>query len=179
MTVTLDVPTITTDRLILRCIDSADLDRWVEISSDPEFYRHLGGPTDRAGVWRNMALQLGHWALRGYGLWAVEEKTTGNLVGRVGLWGEEDWPGVEAAWFLDPAVWGRGYATEAGAAAIRFAFEKVGVDEVISVIRPDNTRSIRVAERLGETFQRTEFLHGADKSIYAVTREKWAARTGG
>ncbi|KLL11893.1 hypothetical protein BL254_17265 [Protofrankia sp. BMG5.30] len=173
----MDVPTIVTDRLVLRCIDAADLNRWVEIASKPEFYRYLSGPTDRASAWRNIALQLGHWVLRGYGLWAVDETATGSMVGRVGLWGEEDWPGVEAVWFLDPAVWGRGYATEAGAAAVRFAFEKVGTDEVISVIRPDNVRSVRVAERLGKTFQRTEHLHGADKSVYAITRGEWEART--
>ncbi len=126
-----------------------------------------------------MATTLGHWALWGYGLWSVVETATGALVGRAGLWNEPGWPGVEAAWFVGRPYWGHGFAPEAGQASLRFAFERLAVDQVVSVIDADNAQSIRVAEKVGETYHHTEFLHGKDQAVYAITRETWKARTGG
>lgn len=172
----LDIPIVTTERLILRGIEPGDVEAFAAMNTDPEYTRYLGGPRPLVDTWRGMATQIGTWALRGLGLWAVVEQEAGEVVGRAGLWWEPGWPGVEAAWFIAPSRWGRGYAPEAAEAALRFAFEVHGVDRVVSVIRPDNAASIRVAEKIGETYDHTEHLHGADKLVYAITRQEWQAQ---
>ncbi len=175
----LDIPTVTTRRLILRGTEQGDFEAYTAMDADPAFTRFIGGPkTNPALAWRGMALQIGTWALRGLGLWTAVERATGEVVGRTGLWWEPGWPGIEAVWFIIPSRWGRGYAPEAARAALRFAFENHDADRVVSVIRPDNIQSIRVAEKIGESFDHTEHLHGADKSVYAITRDSWTATQG-
>ena len=140
--------------------------------ADPEVMRFLedGRPLDRAAAFRSMAVHLGHWQLRGYGQWALEDRATGGLVGRAGLWQPEGWPGLEVGWLLERGSWGRGFATEAGRAAIDYAFRELGARKVISLIRPDNRASIRVAERLGESYRETIEIAGARASIYGLDR---------
>src|SRR5690349_2032399 len=140
--------------------------------ADADVMRFLedGRPLGRDAAWRSMAVHLGHWCLRGYGQWALEERATGVFVGRAGLWQPEGWPGLEVGWILGRAHWGRGYATEAGRAAIAYAFRELGAGEVISLIRPDNHGSIAVAQRLGETFQRAIELSGDRALVYGLRR---------
>src|SRR5437870_13492027 len=76
-----------------------------------------GRPTDAAETWRPICLFIGHWYLRGYTLWAVEAKATGEFVGRVGPWRPEGWPDLEIGWAVDRSRWGRGYATGASRTA--------------------------------------------------------------
>lgn len=115
---------------------------------------HTEHPPTRADAWEQMAAFLGQWALRGHGQWALEDRRTGRLLGRAGLHQPErvDWPGLEVGWTLHPDHWGHGYATEAGAAAIDYAFEVLARDEVVSIIHPDNHGSQAVARRLGLDF---------------------------
>ena len=86
----------------------SDLDAYAEMCGDPEVMRYLGDGHrfSRAEAWRNMALVIGHWQLRGFGLWAVEEKRTELCVGRVGCWQPEGWPGLEVGWALRRQFWG-------------------------------------------------------------------------
>ncbi|WP_261562303.1 GNAT family N-acetyltransferase [Frankia tisae] len=171
------IPTLTTKRLTLRPIVRDDLDGFAAMWSDEEFTRHIGGPTDRHGTWHNLAGNIGCWELEGVGPWSVVERVTGTLVGRAGLWSEPGWPGIEAVWFIGRQWWGRGFGTEAAAAAIAWAFEtRPALPEVVSVIRATNTASIRLAERLGMHLARTEQLHGAEKGVYAITRSEWVSR---
>jgi RimJ/RimL family protein N-acetyltransferase len=167
------IPILTTDRLILRPLRREDLDAYAAIWADPMFAEHIGGPLDRHATWHDMAANIGVWALEGVGPWSVVETATGQLVGRAGLWNEPGWPGVEVVWFIGRRWWGRGFATEAGAASIAFAFERPDVDRVVSVIRAANTASIRVAEKLGLRLASTEHLHGAEKNVYAISRAEW------
>ena len=140
---------IETDRLLLRPFQESDLDAYAAMMADPEVMRFMDGPQDRTTAWRGMAGYLGHWVLRGYGLWAVEQRASGELIGRIGLINVEGWPGLEVGWTFDPAHWGRGYATEAGQASVEWAFANHAVDELVSVILPDNAASQGVARRLG------------------------------
>ena len=160
-----------TERLRLRPFRESDLDAYAAMMADPEVCRYLGDgkPLDRANAWRSMAVMLGHWQLRGYGFWALEEKATGALVGRGGLWFPEGWPMLEVGWALAPNAWGKGYATEVGRAALDVAFAQ-GAQKVCSVILPDNVRSIRVAQRLGEAFERTVPLVGHACALYTIAR---------
>jgi RimJ/RimL family protein N-acetyltransferase len=173
------IPTLTTERLVLRAFAADDLEPYAAMNADPEMMRYVGGPIDRAATWRLMAMLLGHWDLRGYGMWAMIERASGQFIGRAGLYDQEGWPGLEVAWTVARDRWGRGYATEAGRAALDYAFEVVGADRVISIMRPDNAASIRVAEKIGETFQSSMKLHGEERVVYGLLRSKWRSLANG
>ena len=123
------------------------------LNRDPRVVRFLtpgGRPMSHQETIEQLARFRRAWDEHGFGLWAVEERATGRLVGRVGLSYHRLWPAEpEVGWKLDPDVWGRGYATEAGAASLHHAFETLGFQRVVSIVRPDNAASIRVMERLG------------------------------
>lgn len=144
-------PIIETERLILRPVEpSVDFDPWAESLADPQIVRYLGtAPLNRAQSWRNMAMVMGHWAIRGFGFFSVVDRKSGEWVGRVGPWQPHGWPGTEVGWTIARDHWRKGYALEAGAAAIDYAFAKLGWERVIHVILEGNTGSIAVAEKLG------------------------------
>jgi RimJ/RimL family protein N-acetyltransferase len=122
-----------------------------------------------------MAMLAGHWQLRGYGMRAVEERATGALVGRVGLHYPEGWPDREVAWALARPFWGRGYAAEAARAALDEAFGRLHWSRAISLIDPQNTRSIRLAERLGEHLEGQATVRGHRVAVYAIESSAWRA----
>jgi RimJ/RimL family protein N-acetyltransferase len=122
-----------------------------------------------------MAMVVGHWHLRGYGMWAVEEKSGGRLVGRIGFFNPEGWPGFELGWTLGREFWGRGYATEGARRALEFAFAETGREHVISLIHHENGASAAVAVRLGERVKDTTELFGSKVLVYGITREEWEA----
>lgn len=114
---------------------------------------------------------MGHWQMRGYGHWAVEEKATGRMIGRLGFLNPEGWPGFEIGWTLARHAWGKGYAIEGAQTALRYAFDNLDQPHVISLIAPGNMRSISVAERLGERLEgRTKLLDQWDVLIYGIHR---------
>ncbi|HEX8121069.1 MAG TPA: GNAT family N-acetyltransferase [Solirubrobacteraceae bacterium] len=164
------IPTLETPRLTLRAFEEADLDAWAAIGTDEEAARFVGGLRSREESWLRMAAYLGHWELRGYGQWAVVLRDSSRFVGRAGLWNPEGWPELEVGWTLDRAVWGNGYATEAGRAAVEWGRSALGLKRIASVISVGNTRSIAVAERLGMTFDRSTRLGDGDEvSVYAMS----------
>ncbi|WP_020407292.1 GNAT family N-acetyltransferase [Hahella ganghwensis] len=140
-----------TDRLILRQFQPEDYDAYKRIVADPEVMRFVGSgkPMTPASAWQNIALMLGHWQMKGYGLWAVERQGRPGLIGRVGLFFPEGWPGLEIGWLLHRDFWGRGYASEAARMVRNLAFETMPGQGLISLIHPRNLRSVRVAESLG------------------------------
>lgn len=174
------VPVLETERLRMRGFALADLDHYAALSADPEVVRFLGNSKvlTRAEAGRALATIVGHWQLYGHGLWAVENRASGRFVGRVGFIHFEGWPDFELGWTLARAEWGRGYATEAGREALRYAFEVLERPHVISLIVPENTRSVAVAERLGERRVGEETLGGKVADLYRVTREEWSAANG-
>lgn len=163
-------PEIETDRLVLRQFRHSDLDAFASFASNEETMRFIGGACNRDEAWRRMAVSAGHWALRGFGPWAVEEKATGRFIGRAGLWYPEGWPGPEVIWALLPANRGQGFATEAARASMRFAFETLGMDQVCSLIHPDNLPSVRVAERIGHRLTGTWEKRDVTAFIYSSDR---------
>jgi RimJ/RimL family protein N-acetyltransferase len=165
-------PTLETPRLLLRGWRGRDLKAHAEMSADPEVMRYIGDGTalDQGQSWREVAMHIGHWGLRGYGQWALERKEDGASIGRAGLWNPPGWPGLEVGWKLARAAWGNGYATEAGAAAIEWAWATLDANELISIIQPENAASIRVAERLGMQKLRDSTLKGQDVVIFGIER---------
>jgi RimJ/RimL family protein N-acetyltransferase len=175
------IPQLQTERLLLRGLGQEDFDAYADFHADPEVVRYLSGsPVSRTDAWRSLAVMLGHWALRGYGMWGVERKSDGAFLGRVGLWNPEGWPGLEVGWTLGREFWGQGYATEAARAAMNFAFVTQDIARLLSVIDVDNLASQRVAERLGETRGEQRVIEYQGKSfttdVWSISREEWARR---
>ena len=123
-----------------------------------------------------MCAMIGHWHFRGYGIWAVEEKASGQFIGRIGLHYPETWPGFELGWTLARTAQGKGYATEAARRALEYAFVELNRDHVISLINPENQPSIRVAERIGETVEGQTELLGTEVLVYGIDRDTWRAQ---
>lgn len=169
-----------TERLILRMWREEDFAQYEKMCADEEVMRYLGGKTmTRLEAWRHMAFLVGHWTLRGYGHWAVEEKSSGRFVGRIGFLNPQGWPGFEIGWTLARDFWGKGYATEGARRALDYAFTEMGKGHVISLIHPDNRGSISVAVRLGETLEGRTELMGTELLIYGISRETWKSRDAG
>ena len=160
-----------TERLRLRMFREADFPTYERWCANMDIMRYLGGKTfDRVQAWRHMAYQIGHWALRGYGYYAVEEKATGALIGRVGYTDHPGWPGFELGWTIIPEYQRRGYAIEAARMLLTYAFEALDRPHVISLIHPGNAPSIRVAEKLGETVEGTTEVLTMPVLVYGISR---------
>jgi RimJ/RimL family protein N-acetyltransferase len=167
----MDEVTLQTERLILRMWRKEDFEPYARMSADPEVMRYLGGkPYSRMEAWRHMAYLIGHWQLLGYGQWAVEEKHTGDFLGRIGFFNPVGWPAFEIGWTLGRQYWGKGYATEGARRALEYAFKELDKDHVISLIHPQNQGSIRVAERLGEKPEGETEVLGIPVIIYGIDR---------
>ena len=173
----MQIPEINTPRLLLRRWLPTDFPNYASLSADPEVMKYLGGQVlDEQGAWRKMAYFIGHWELAGFGCWAVEEKATGEFIGRVGFNQPHGWPGFEIGWTLARGCWGKGYATEAASVLLEYAFTQMKKSRVISVIQPENLSSIAVARKLGESYQGTDVVKGIDVHIYGITKVDWQKR---
>lgn len=126
-----------------------DFDPWATLLADPEASHFLGGPMPRPLAWRGFMTMAGAWSLQGFAMFSVIEKASGRWIGRLGPWQPEGWPGPEVGWGLVRDAWGCGYATEGAAAAMQWAFEKLGWTDVIHSIAPENHASQAVARKLG------------------------------
>jgi ribosomal-protein-alanine N-acetyltransferase len=151
------IPNLQTERLTLRAPKSDDFPAIAAFYSS-ERSQYVGGPKRPDEAWRMLGLEIGHWSLRGYGRWAVEEKATGTFCGLVGLWNPEGWPEPEIGWDLMNGLEGKGFATEAALAARSFAYETLGWTTAISLIAPDNVKSAGLARRIGAQHER-DFHH--------------------
>jgi len=150
----LKIPVIETERLILREFrDDSDFDAYADFYRS-DLTKYYGGPLDRASAWRAAAAMMGHWVIRGYGAWAVEEKSTGDFCGIVGLWNPEGWPEREITWGVVEHKQGLGIAFEAANRSKTYAYETLGWDSVYSCISSDNQASIRLAEKIGAVLDR-------------------------
>jgi RimJ/RimL family protein N-acetyltransferase len=178
-------PTLETARLVLRPPEHADFDGFAAMAQEEETMRYIGGVAAPDAAWRAMAMITGSWALLGYSMFSVIEKSTGRWIGRLGPWRpggrEGSWPGDEVGWALIAAAQGRGYALEGATAAIDWAFDVLGWEHVIHCIDRDNARSIALAERLGSSRQRADVplaapYQGVLVDIYGQSRTEWRAR---
>ena len=164
---------IETSRLVLRCFKEDD---WLDLHrlySDPECTRYTIQRTLTEGEsWRTMATMIGHWQIRGYGPYAVEDKATGKVMGPVGLWYPNDWPEPEIKWALASGYWGCGYASEAARAVKQVAAEYMPETSLISLIFSDNQPSIKLAEAIGATFEREFEFRGQTAHIFRHSKEK-------
>lgn len=174
---------IETERLILRLPHADDFEGYAELLADEEACRFIGGHMPRAAAWRKFLQQPGAWMIQGFGMFSVIGKDSGEWLGQMGPWQPEGWPGTEVGWAFRRSAWGRGYATEAGIAAIDWAFDNLGWTEVIHSIDPGNHASQELARRLGSRNLGPGKLPApyADVAIdlWGQTRAEWVARTAG
>jgi len=154
---------------MLREYRREDFDVFAAHLADPVSAAHLV-PADRQAAWRIFCSQAGLWLIHGAGWWAVEEKATGRLVGSVGAFFREDSTVMELGWNTYRAFWGQGFATEAAAAALHHAFESRREPTVRAVIASSNESSLRVAKRLGLTYEAETEIYG--KAVCVYTRER-------
>ena len=142
------VPVLETERLVLRAPGLQDAEAYVAAHVQDRA-RWMGGAQGRDKAWRIFAQIIGHWALRGFGMWAVTERGRDECLGTVGCWFPEGWSEAEIGWFVFPAAEGRGIAREAALAARAHAYRVLGWTTAVSYVHPENARSILLAERLG------------------------------
>ncbi|MGN6586671.1 MAG: GNAT family N-acetyltransferase [Solirubrobacterales bacterium] len=167
---------VDTERLRFRAVTMDDVDEFLALHEDPLVARFMG-TYDRDGMVEWMQKGLDEWAERGHGRVAVLDRDSGEFIGRTGL---KYWPQFEEAevgWVLRPEVRGKGLATEAGSAALRWGFEQFDPPYITAMIQPENTASVRVAKRLGLSPRRTDTLLGEQVVVHAINRKEWESLT--
>lgn len=165
---------------MLRPTAREDFGAWAALMADEQTARFVGGVQPRAAAWRGFLTMAGAWAIQGFGMFSVIEKSSGRWIGRLGPWQPEGWPGTEVGWGIAREAWGKGYATEGAAAAIDWAFDHLGWSEIIHCIDPLNTTSQSVAIKLGSRNLRSGKLpppfETVSIDIWGQSREEWRAR---
>ena len=170
-------PILETERLLLRVQQAGDFERYAEMLAHPSSL-HIGGPLLRHEAWRRFLQMPGAWMVQGFAMFSVVEKSSGRWMGQAGPWCPDGWPGTEVGYSFHMDARGKGYATEACAAAMDYAFDILGWDEVIHSISPENTASQAVAQRLGSRNRGPGKLpppldvHAIE--IWAQPRAEWA-----
>lgn len=161
-----------TPRLILREFVPEDVDALARVLSDPETMRHYPAPLDQAGVEQWIARNRVRYSSDGHGLWAMVLKTSGELIGDCGLIRQEvDGESlVEIGYHVRRDLWGQGLAPEAACACRDYGFAHLKVDRLISLIRPENIPSQKVAQKAGMTLWKTVVWRGLSHHVYAICR---------
>lgn len=167
------IPRLATERLVLRSFAPEDFEPYPEMMANPEVAQYLGEgrPLDRAEAWRQMSMLLGHWELRGFGLRAVEKRSTGRFIGRIGCQEPEGFRGLRNCLCARQTSLGQGYAREGAGAALRFAREVLGHTAITSIVHPANSASIRVAQSLGAVAHETVEFYGAPSVPYRYPKK--------
>ena len=156
------IPTIETKRLILRGPEPEDYPNFKATFSSYRA-RFMGGPLNPYESWMLYAAEIGHWQIRGFGMWMIHDQVTDETYGMAGGWKPAGWPEREIAWIIWPEKAGKGYALEATSAARRYFYDTLGWNGAVSYIDPKNLDSIRLAERLGaQKDNDAEAIDGSD-----------------
>ncbi|MEM1288836.1 MAG: GNAT family N-acetyltransferase [Pseudomonadota bacterium] len=162
----LTIPTVETERLLLRGWRESDAKGYAELYGDEENVRFIGGTLTPPEAWRMVAQRIGQWYLRGFAMFAVELKETGEFIGHCGPNFPAGWPEHEIGYGFIKRFHGKGYATEAASASLEFAYRTLGWTTAISLIDALNTPSARLAMRLGARYERTEKVTSFTADVY-------------
>lgn len=183
----MNAPTLSTERLVLRGWRPADRAPFAALNADHEVMEHFPTALTRAESDALVDRIEAGLAQHPFGLWATEVTTTGDFIGFVGLavpgFDAAFMPTVEVGWRLARHAWGHGYASEAATETLRYAFDDLGLDEVVSFTSTTNLRSQRVMQRLGlhhdEDFDHPNMPVGHRLHrhvLYRITRDEWMQR---
>ena len=172
------MPSIETDRLLLRMIRAEDLDHLASLLSDPDVVKYVGDgqPTGREEAARALESIIKHWKTHGFGRWAVVEKSSGEFIGFGGLRSLFGTP--EVVYHLAKAHWGKGYASEMARATLRFGFEERGFDRIVAITKPQNAASINVMGKVGLRFEKYARYYDMDVVQYEIKREEFTPDEG-
>jgi RimJ/RimL family protein N-acetyltransferase len=163
-------PELETERLRLRFWRESDVDPLLAFYRDPQSAAVYGEDIRRSDVWRRMALAIGHWQLRGFGPWVLEDKATNKQAGLGGLWVPDGWGDVEVGYGITPEFRGQGYAVEAARCVRDYGYREKGLKRLVSYIEPQNKASLRVAEKLGAVRDGEFLLNDKPHLVYLHTR---------
>ena len=191
------IPVLQTKRLVLRGPEPEDYPDFKATFSSYRS-RFMGGPLNPYEAWMLYAAEIGHWEIRGFGMWMIHLKDTDETVGMAGGWFPAKWPEREIAWIIWPERAGKGYALEATARVRQYFYDECGWDGAVSYVDPKNLDSIRLAERLGakkdhaavtidgndavyrhpspDALRGTQLAHGIDMEIENHINPLFAAR---
>lgn len=175
---------IKTDRLLLRRWQASDVEPMSRINADPEVMRWIGSGAvvDAKRTQRAIERWEAEWDDRGFGLFAVEQRSTRELLGFTGLsvpsFLPEVLPAVEIGWRLSRAAWGQGLATEAARAVLAFAFGERELERVVSIAQVGNDASVRIMSKLGMRHERTTIdpTCGRPVEVHEICAEDWLTR---
>jgi len=174
------IPTLTTERLLLRPFSAADAGPLQQILSDKVVLRYMPTtePPDRRRVGRLIEQQLGHWAEHQFGWWAVERRAEPGLIGWCGLTHLPETGQDEVAYLFGRAYWGRGYASEAARASLEFGFAQRDLKQIIGLTHPENVASQNVLKKLGLTFVDQICCFGMTCRRYSIEAEEFEFELG-
>lgn len=159
-------PILTTKRLILRGPEQGDLAAFTRFMTSAPSMKAQGETVTAQQAWFGFLTGIGHWQWHGFGFFTVVEQSSKQPVGRVGLLKHSGWPDTELAWHLFEGAEGKGYATEAAMAVIKWAHETLGITQLYSYIDRTNTRSQAVAVRLGANTNGTSAPHEPEAEVW-------------
>jgi RimJ/RimL family protein N-acetyltransferase len=174
-------PPLTTERLELRRFTAADLEPLLAVFGDAAVMRHVGAerrPLRRSQVSALLSRTAADWSEHGFGLLAVTERETGRLIGEAGLQHLEEGPDIEIGYTLARGAWGRGYATEAARAILRWGFAGLRLHRIVAVADPANAASLRVVEKLGMTRLGLRECYGAVMEEHTLSLAAWRDSAG-
>lgn len=175
-------PILETKRLILRIPNADDFEAWADFHADPVTMEHLGGIQCRNIAWRGLCTMTGAYYLRGFTMFSLILKENNQWIGRVGPWQPDGWPAKEIGWGVAQAYAGKGYAYEAASAAMDYAFDILGWDDVIHIINPKNKPSEKLAMALGSAHlrptQMPEPFDGIEVNAWGQSKILWQANKG-
>lgn len=169
-------PEIETERLCLRMYRQEDLATVYEIASDPQVRRYFpeGSTIERDDILASLLRRIDYWRQNGFGQFGVFEKSSGKLVGYCGLKNLENTEEIEIYYGYARESWGKGYATEAAAAVLRFGFEEAGLERIVAVTHTENTTSQRVIEKIGLKWERCAVFYGLDVNYSGLLKAEYA-----
>ena len=164
-----------TERLILRLLDERDVDAIHQMRSDANVMRFIREPQSREESANWVELVSSRWANEKIGFCAMIERSSEKFIGWCGLWQLKETGEIEVGYAVGKSFWGKGYATEAATRFLDYAFEKLQLEKVVAVTRPENAASRRVMEKIGMRYDYTGKFYERDLAHYSITKEEFYA----
>ncbi|MGL1921441.1 MAG: GNAT family N-acetyltransferase [Hyphomicrobiales bacterium] len=161
------IPQIETNRLLLRAPSEHDVVAYEEFYGDAEASKFYGGPLSAVEAWNKLAHDIGHWHLRGYGIWTIERKDTAHAIGGCGIYWPQGRTRPELTWWISTPSRRMGFAKEASVAAIRFGYETLEWDLVQTHMKDENLAAKSLVLSLGgKLIAREKFTDGITRNVY-------------
>ncbi len=162
-----------TEQLILRPLDMKDVDAIYAMRSDSDVMQFIREPQNRAESANWVELVSSRWKKEQIGFCAMIEKSSGKFVGWCGLWQLKETGEIEIGYAVAKEFWGKGYATEAATEFLDYAFERLAIEKIVAVARPENAASRRVMEKLKMNFVKTDTFYDQTLVQYAILKEEF------